>query len=280
MVITWLQNVWPLHQPNIGFKEGKNNKNPWTERLGIGDTSYCNAAISLVNYDAGVRWWLDSQFREKGFAYVPYLHQAADRHGCWMDDTTARRADLVAGDLVVFVWGGKSSNSLGDHIETVVAVYTDGTFDTIGYNTGSPEGCHYPIRRDRKYLLGRVRMVGAFYAANPLPGPPPAPGGTIPLGYGFDTTSVHHADWVELDGMSWILTAEAAIYAGPAANAAGAGMLGVNDQDYWLGPTHHAGPHSAAKLHVRKEGAKYVNCIQDTEGFLFRRDGGPTFTTH
>lgn len=170
--------AWPPvlteHRSNDGFVEGANNQNPWGPEQGVFNAAYCASAASIVAYHHGVRWWSDAQFGEKGYAYSPYFVNGGRTHGCFMEDHSSSGApcDLLPGDIVFFSWG---NNGVADHTETVIAVYADGTFDTVGYNTGHPEGCHVPIRRDRKYLLGRLRMVGIFYGTDvPVP-PPPAP---------------------------------------------------------------------------------------------------------
>jgi hypothetical protein len=171
---TWA-DVWPEHHANIGFVEGPGNKNPWTEELNIGDAAYCAAAATTIPHHHGVTWPADAQMPGRGIAYSPYVRQCAERHGYWQYDHASKGqpCDLQPGDIITLDWGG---DGVDDHTETVIAVYGDGTYDTIGYNTGHPEGCHAPIRRDRKYLVGRWRMNGSMYGAvAPTPQPVPQP---------------------------------------------------------------------------------------------------------
>lgn len=163
--MTLWTEVLPEHRANVGFIEGANNQNPWGPEQGVFNASYCESAASMVPYHHGVRYWLEAQFGEKGWAYTPFAVNDAIHHGCFQYDhaSSGRPCDLLPGDKVYFSWNG---DTLADHVETVIAVYADGTFDTIGYNTGHPEGCHI-IRRDRYYLLGRFRMQGVFYGEAP-----------------------------------------------------------------------------------------------------------------
>lgn len=267
--------IWPdvlaEFQKAVGFREGPNNENPWGPEQGIFHASYCCSAACIIPWHHGYKWWPESQFGEKGDAYVPYHVKHAQAHGEWRFDhsSSGDPCDLVPSDQAVYVWPGE--DGAGDHIETVVVVYSDGTFLTIGANTGRPEGVYY-VHRDRKYFLGRIRP--SFYA-NPAP-PPVTPGGKTVPAYPFHTTVPDFADWIELDGHSWLLTIDGATYASPGSP----GVPGVNAQSYWTAPTHRSGPNSAAKLHVRNENGKYVSCIEDTDGNLFRPDGGSTFRTH
>lgn len=175
-------DVEPEHQSNVGFVEGAGNNNPWTQEIFDNpnvNAAYCLSACSIVPYHHGVRWWADSQCGEKGYAYCPFFLTKARNEGVWQDDHASRGApcDLLPGDVVLFDWEG---NGIADHAETVRAVYEDGTFDTYGYNVGSPQGCRI-VRRDRKYLIGRARMEGTFYGAPAAPVdvpqdvPPPSP---------------------------------------------------------------------------------------------------------
>ncbi|HET7329149.1 MAG TPA: hypothetical protein VFJ14_17900 [Nocardioidaceae bacterium] len=158
--------TWPPveaeHRSNVGFRT-TGDRNPWTQELGIGNTAYCIAAATVVAHHHGVQWWPDAQFGAKGYAYCPYGRAGAARHGVWEDDhaSQGRPARLQPGDIVLYDWGG---DGVADHAETVKAIYADGTFDTYGYNTGNPNGC-WIVRRDRRYLMGRIRMTDAFYGA-------------------------------------------------------------------------------------------------------------------
>lgn len=154
-----------------GFVEGPSNQNPWGAAQGSPNAAWCCSFACMNPYDLGYRWWPESQFGAKGNAYCPYHQNHAEAHGEWQYDHTSRGqpADLKPGDQVLFDWNG---NAVADHIETVIATYMDLTYDTVGGNTGSPEGVHAPIRRDRKYLLGRVRPSG-YTAATPAPTPVP-----------------------------------------------------------------------------------------------------------
>jgi peptidoglycan hydrolase-like protein with peptidoglycan-binding domain len=190
-------DVLPRHRANVGFVEGPNNSNPWGPRQGIPNAAYCFSAQSMVNYDAGVRWWPESQCRELGFAYCPSGVNVGQARDVVRFDHASRGdpADLIPGDLVFFSWNG---TSVADHVEVVIQVYADGSFDTIGYNTGSPNGCHV-VRRDRRYLLCRLRMQSAFYdgaapSAPPAPpAPTPSPTGPRILRQGMTGGDVH--DW-------------------------------------------------------------------------------------
>jgi peptidoglycan hydrolase-like protein with peptidoglycan-binding domain len=171
-VTTFAADVLPRHRANVGFVEGANNANPWGPRQGIPNAAYCFSAQSIVNVDAGVSWWPESQCGRLGFAYCPSGVNVGQARGVVRFDHASRGdpADLIPGDLVFYSWNG---TSVADHVEVVIQVYADGTFDTIGYNTGSPNGCHV-VRRDRRYLLCRLRMQ-PFYDGSAAPGPAPAP---------------------------------------------------------------------------------------------------------
>lgn len=161
----------------VGWREGPGNQNPFGPYQGVGDGQpYCESFADGVphqccGYDHSVGLTMSkTQFGPKGDAYTPWGVNHAIERGEWMADhaSAGRPADLAPLDQVFFAW----NNGAGpepDHVETVIAVYADGTFDTIGANTGSPNGV-WVVRRDRKYLLGRRRPH--LYAA---PAPEPAP---------------------------------------------------------------------------------------------------------
>jgi peptidoglycan hydrolase-like protein with peptidoglycan-binding domain len=171
---TWAQ-VWAAHQKNIGFVAGAGDKNPWTEELGMGDLPYCSAAASVVPHNQGVQWpgWV--QVPPKGEAYSPDWQ----RFPSWQYDhaSLGQPCNLLPGDIVTYDWNG---DGVADHTETVVDVLADLTFITIGYNTGDPPGCHYPITRDRTFLVGRFRSQAIIYggaSTQPPPLPTRAPDG-------------------------------------------------------------------------------------------------------
>lgn len=162
------------HWANDGFVEGPNNANPWGAEQGSPNAPYCASASCMVAYHAGVRFPAGSQFGAKGWAYCPYIVNDGDALGITEYDHASRGepASMVPGDFAMIDWAG---DGVADHVETIIATYADGTYDCAGYNTGSPEGCHVPIRRNRSYLLAVVHVRAAFYdAAGPGPTPPPA----------------------------------------------------------------------------------------------------------
>lgn len=98
-------------------------------------------------------------------------------------------------------------------------------------------------------------------------------GGSLPMGYPIHLPMLDVADWVEVDGYSWFMTPDGAVFAGPKANKAGPnvnGVLGVNGQPYFANKT-------AAQLHVRNENGRYVNTVWATDDSSYRPDGGPPF---
>lgn len=211
---TW-DEVWAEHQRNIGFREGPGNRNPWTSEMGAGNAAYCIAAATIIPHHHGVQWWADAQFGVKGYAYCPYGRVGAERHGVWQFDhaSTGQPCDLLPGDILLFDW---NNDGVADHAETVVAVYADWTYDTIGYNTGSPEGCYFPVRRNRKYLLGRIRMHGTFYTAAPIPVPVPGPGGNVQTNFavpGFTILGNVASVWFPPTGGMYLLTDQGFVYA-------------------------------------------------------------------
>lgn len=168
---TWTE-VQPEHEENCTnyqgsggpFVEGSNNLNPWSEEIGAGDAAYCISAACIVPYHHGVRWPQDSQFGELGWAYCPYARTGFTNLGIWSE---GRGVDLQPGDIVLYDWNG---DGVADHAETVKAVYDDETFDTYGYNCGTPEGAHI-VRRNTRYLMGRARLDGTIYQTDqPTPG--------------------------------------------------------------------------------------------------------------
>jgi peptidoglycan hydrolase-like protein with peptidoglycan-binding domain len=77
-------------------------------------------------------------------------------------------ADVRAGDLLFYDWNG---DGIADHVETAVDdCPSGGRTHNIGYNTGTPEGCH-ELWRDRTYLLCRLRPG---YPSAPPPVPQPS----------------------------------------------------------------------------------------------------------
>lgn len=173
MSIAWASTVHPHLSSFNGFREGANNTNPFGPQQGIKNAAYCCSFACIETYNVGVRWH-GRQFREKGNAYCPF--QVADHPNLVRFDHASKGdpADLLPGDQVFFSW---NNNGVADHIETVVAVYADGTYDTIGANTGSPNGVWEPVRRDRKYLLARLRPG---YAEAPIAGGVAGDPATVP----------------------------------------------------------------------------------------------------
>lgn len=171
--MTVWSDVWNALRSHIGFVEGSGNRNPWTEAMRFGDCAYCSAFQTVCPHqEAGVNWPGYVQVPPVGEAYSPNW----SRFPSWAFDHASRGqpVDLLPGDIVTYDWGGDGT---ADHTECVVQVYADGSFDTIGANTGSPEGVHCPIRRDRRYLVGRYRpsAAGVWSGGGPVPGPAPAP---------------------------------------------------------------------------------------------------------
>lgn len=156
-------------QSQVGFVEGAGNKNPWGEEQGAGDAAYCCSFACMVCYHQGLRWWPESQFGEKGDAYVPYRMKHANDHGEYQADHASQGhpADVQPGDQLLYDW---NNNGVPDHIETCLHPNPDGTTTNIGANTGSPEGVH-KVTRTRRYLLGRIRPIQ--YSQVPPPPPPP-----------------------------------------------------------------------------------------------------------
>lgn len=173
-----------------GFREGPNNENPFGPYQGIPNAAYCESFADgqphrYAGYDHQVGLTESRcQFGPKGDAYTPWGVNHARERGEWRDDwaSAGDPADLQPGDQVFFAW----NNGAGpepDHVETVTAVYADLTYDTVGANTGSPNGVWHPIRRDRKYLLGR-RRPQLYYGPEPAPEPgkPSSPASFEPSG--------------------------------------------------------------------------------------------------
>jgi hypothetical protein len=144
------------HWSNVGFREGPNNENPWGPEQGVKKAKYCESAACMVAHHNGYRWWPESQFGEKGFAYTVFHVQVGEAHGEVRLDRTSRGdpADVLQGDLLYYDW---DLNGVVDHVETAIeARIGGGRTHNIGYNTGSPEGCH-ELWRDAKFLRCRLR---------------------------------------------------------------------------------------------------------------------------
>lgn len=166
-----VQPVLDEDDANIGFLEGPNNDNPWGPEQGVLHAAYCCSAICVVCYHHGTRFPDDAQLGEYGWAYVPWIVQWAKDHGAWIAADDPDFVDkALPGMAACFAW---TRGSAGDHIERTHAVYGDATIDTVGYNTGSPEGCHGPIRRDHLYLMGLVDFFAAGWLVESAPAPPP-----------------------------------------------------------------------------------------------------------
>lgn len=161
----------------LGWREGPNNQNPFGPYQGIANAAYCESFADgephrCCGYDHTIGLTVShTQFGAKGDAYTPWGVNHAIERGEWMDDhaSEGRPCDLQPLDQVFFAW----NNGIGpepDHVETVVAAYADGTFQTVGANTGSPNGV-WLVWRDRKYLLGR-RRPQLYATAAPPPVPP------------------------------------------------------------------------------------------------------------
>jgi hypothetical protein len=155
------------HMRNVGFVDN-HGKNPWSEELGIGDVAYCIAAASRVPAHNGIVWPDDVQFPHKGIAYVPFAITWAVSHGIWEADSasTGRPAAIHEGDLVAWDWNG---DGVADHCETSTIEQLSGQVNSlVGYNTGTPNGCHFPISRPRSFLLGVIHMCRWAYAGVPV----------------------------------------------------------------------------------------------------------------
>jgi peptidoglycan hydrolase-like protein with peptidoglycan-binding domain len=151
-----LRAILAEHWHNVGFVEGPNNANPWGPEQGVSSSAYCDSAASIVPYHHAHAWWSECTFGAKGCAYCPDHVRAGEQHGAVRYDHTSRGepADVLAGDLLFYDWNG---DGVADHVETAVDdCPSNGRTHNIGYNTGTPEGCH-EIWRDRTYLLCRLR---------------------------------------------------------------------------------------------------------------------------
>jgi len=222
MSVAWA-DVWAEHRGNVGYNSETPMTpyhNPWSEEMGIGDVEFCAAAATIIPHHHGVEWWPEAQFGNVGYAYCPYLEQGAKDHGVWQYDLASQGqpADLHPGDLVLYSWG---NNGVADHVETVVTTYADLSFDTVGYDTGTPNGCHYPIRRDRTYLLGVVHMSEWAYGPAAPAKPPGDP--TLPLS-ADDLTKITTIAQEQAQQA----IAAAAAPGGSIANSVGAGVDNVN----------------------------------------------------
>lgn len=161
---------------HVGWREGPNNDNPFGPWQGAGNhAAYCDSGAQEAAVEqGGFDGWPDHcQFGRKGDAYTPWTEAHAKEIGLWRDKGyTPKVLDQWLAD-----W---NHNGVADHIETVVHDNGNGTFVTVGFNTGSPEGCHYVVR-DNKFTLGFVAMSDVVSATAPAPGPgaptPPASGG-------------------------------------------------------------------------------------------------------
>jgi peptidoglycan hydrolase-like protein with peptidoglycan-binding domain len=158
------------HAGNVGFTEGPHDQNPWSEEVTGSDTLYCLCASTVIPHHHGYDWPAVFQNAPRGAAYCPWFMGRAIDLGWWEYDHASQGhpCDLLPYDIVLIDWDGDGT---ADHAETVKAVFADGTFDTWGYNTGRPQGCHQ-VRRNRKYLLGRVRPP---YVTQPSPASPTPP---------------------------------------------------------------------------------------------------------
>jgi hypothetical protein len=175
------------HRRNVGWVEGANNQNPWGPRQGISHSAYCDSAQSVVAYDCGYRWWPESQCGQLGCAYCPSHVSVGSAHGEVVFDHASRGApaDIQEGDLLFYDWNG---TGVADHVEYALeSVGVAPKTHDIGYNTGSPNGCH-DLWRDRRYLLCRLRPThygdgsqpgqpgtGTTPAPTPAPTPVPSP---------------------------------------------------------------------------------------------------------
>lgn len=204
--------VWAEHQRNIGFREGPRNANPWTKELGIGYASYCAAAATLVPHHQGVQWFPECEFGARGDAYSPDFERWGSHRGIWQYDHASKGqpCDLLTGDLITYDWNG---DGVADHTETLINSYSDLTFDTIGYNTGSPEGCHFPIRRNRKYLIGRLRCAGVFYGDTTTPINPGPSGVPMDFNPPFNIVGRIVSDWFPPGGGHYQFTDAGFVYA-------------------------------------------------------------------
>lgn len=198
MAIEWAA-VADEMQAAVGFVEGPNNENPWGPEQGVRNAAYCASFAHVIPYHHGYRFPPESQFGDKGDAYVPFVERHARDHGEWADDHASRGepCDLQPGDMVTFDW---NLDGIGDHVETVVDNYGDPygpTFRTIGANTGDPQGVHQ-VERDRYYLNGRRRM--GEYGDRPSVHPMLREGDQGPAVVELQTALTRHGSSCDADG--------------------------------------------------------------------------------
>src|SRR5262249_23890729 len=130
----------------LGFREGKNNDNPFSSWQGY-PTPFLPWCDSFANYCAvqggGFVWPDFCQFGAKGDGYVPYSEEHAQRMGIWKPSSAVARP----GWQVIYDW---QHDGIADHIETVVA--DDGhNLATIGGNTS--DAVLYR-RRTHQFVVG------------------------------------------------------------------------------------------------------------------------------
>jgi len=136
-----------------------------------GNSPWCCETISRVLFDVGIHdlcnpakfgGWVN------GCAYVPYLTLAFRGGPQW-------HTSGVPGDLGICVWGGRGSDSRGDHVVMIVARNADGSYRTREGNATGPGGFDEVTEHTRpaSVFLGFVRPT---YGATQKPAPPrPAP---------------------------------------------------------------------------------------------------------
>lgn len=141
---------------------------------GTGDSPWCAETQSRILSDVGVHDFYGRQF-VNGIAYVPYITNLARATGRFIPPASGE-----PGDLPIFVWGGKGSDRLGDHVGMLRYGRNPATglYGTVEGNAseGTPIGdCIGEHQRSISVILGFYRPAWGQPAATPVPRPTPPP---------------------------------------------------------------------------------------------------------
>lgn len=135
------QAVLNVARSQIGFKEGRNNENPYGKWYGIPNQPYCDMGVTWCAWKAGA---------------LDIIPRSANVHSRL---TKARAAGVVSmvpkvGSLICFDW---DRDGIADHIGFVESVLADGRIQTVEFNTGSyPTGGVARLYRSRSLVIGYI----------------------------------------------------------------------------------------------------------------------------
>ena len=111
-----------LAKQQVGFREGRNNDNPYGRWYGMNNQPYCAMGLSWVAAQVGAAQLIGGRW-----AYCPYWAAWFRSNGLWSTTPTV-------GDIVFFDWSGERRPGREAHVGVVVKAGPS-TIETVEFNT-------------------------------------------------------------------------------------------------------------------------------------------------